>query len=134
MKRVKGNVILNVILITSLCTVFLNGIFLIAMHSSEINSLKRKEQREINSEVDKRKEAVNSAIIECFDSSNKIDENKLKSLKRRYDDFEIYYEDTKGIVVKKKLSGSVFEYHYFKCEKNDKNIIFLKESKYYEIK
>lgn len=136
MRKSKGNLQLNVILILGLCFLMIEGLFTFIMGRVEVNNLVAKEQQKHISKNDDIDEFVSKNLkylsSECV--NNTIDITKITSVNKKEGNMSIMYKSsTNCFQVEKIVSSTVREYHFYDYLIEDNEIYFVKR-KYYEVK
>lgn len=135
MKKCKGNVVLNVILILGLCFLILNGLFLMVIGRVDINKLKTKEKDEYYIQERKMEMFLKNKFKEAVTlNQNQYNEETIKKMYATTGDYDITVDSNKKeIRLDKKINLSITECYYYGYEISGNNICF-KRKKYYEIK
>lgn len=136
MRKSKGNLQLNVILILGLCFLMIEGLFTFIMGRVEVNNLVAKEQQKHISKNDDVDEFVSKNLkylsSECV--NNTIDITKITVVNKKEGNMSIMYKSsTNCFQVEKIVSSTVREYHFYDYLIEDNEIYFVKR-KYYEVK
>lgn len=135
MRKCKGNVLLNVILLLGLGFVILNGLFLIVLGRVQINKLKSKEKDEYYLQEKEKEILLKNTFKEKSDlNANGYNEQTVKTIDATAGNYHVTFDNTKdAIKVEKKINLSITEYYYYDYKDSNNNICF-KRKKYYEIK
>jgi hypothetical protein len=136
MRKSKGNLQLNVILILGLCFLMIEGLFTFILGRVEVNNLVEKEQQKHISKNDDVDDFVSKNLKylskECV--NNTIDITKITSVNKKEGNMSIVYKSsTNCFQVEKIVSSTVREYHFYDYLIENNEIYFVKR-KYYEIK